>query len=579
MSDTPLKLLLVDPDPIFRLGLRVALEEFTELQVVSEAETYTTALQILAELARQNASGVNLVIVELGNSHSTSSQQIGLQLCQQLKTQYPNLSVLLLSSVQDHGLLLAARAAGVDGYCPKGTPIAELVSIIQEVAVGRSYWFQDKVEGEEREEAGKSQKLPSRPLTRLRNRLRVSGTDYINTTLMKVTAQLQAPGLPLFEGAILAGKRRELLVARWFLNRILSSPNPSKPDIESRKNTSLTILPAVSSSLSTSLPHSLVSPKAIQAALFASCVQKLQFDLKNLTNIPLEIDILRLEKKRELLYIILQKITDILNEVSNSQLDIQQLYEIKKDILIDVWRGATTDFFGKFSRLNVNKTQVGIASFLLQDTEVVQPEILNKIPLTHELFSYLVFEKDLHIDNSLYSAHSLEAQEQGLMILENLLIQIANAVIQPLLNKLANVEEIKQNFYKRQMISTREVERFRNNLSWKYRFRNYITEPKAIFESRYDLFVLVPRGIATVSIYAPRSQELAELTGISLVVTFVLEFADAIAPRLQSLFSLLGSGVVFILTQVVGRGLGLIGRGILQGLGSVSLSDKRNKHF
>ncbi|MEY2913799.1 MAG: hypothetical protein RLZZ184_3108 [Cyanobacteriota bacterium] len=126
----------------------------------------------------------------------------------------------------------------------------------------------------------------------------------------------------------------------------------------------------------------------------------------------------------------------------------------------------------------------------------------------------------------------------------------------------------------RQIISTREIERFRNNLSWKYRLNQYINEAQTIFESRYELFVFAPRGIAKISIYAPRNQELAELSGIPLGVTLMLEFRDAITPRLQSLLGFLGTGIVFVLTQVIGRGLGLVGRGILQGIGSVSLTEK-----
>jgi hypothetical protein len=67
---------------------------------------------------------------------------------------------------------------------------------------------------------------------------------------------------------------------------------------------------------------------------------------------------------------------------------------------------------------------------------------------------------------------------------------------------------------------------------------------------------------------------LAQLSGIPLGVTLILEFRDAISPRIQSLVGFLGTGIVFVLTQVVGRGLGLVGRGILQGIGSVSLSEK-----
>jgi DNA-binding NarL/FixJ family response regulator len=583
MSNVPVKLLLADQDPIFRLGLRVALEKFTHLQVVSEAETYTTTLQILAELAQRDPTGVNLVILELGNGHSQSSQQLGLQLCQQLKAQYPNLLLLLLSSVQEHGILLAAKSVGVDGYCPKGTPISTIVNVIQEIVSGGSYWFREVGEQEETLEEKKIlQGSTSPPLSKLRNNLRLSGIDYINTALEKVTTQLQAPGLPLLEQAILAGKRRELLAARWLLNQVLSSANPSLPRLERQKRASVQMLPQINSSFSTGMTvsdsPSLLTPQLLQASLFASCINKLQLNLTNLTNTPLELDILRLEKKRELLYIILKKFSNLLNEICLSSLENWQFSDLQKSLLIDIWKESTTEFYGKFSRLHLHNMQIEIVAFLLKDVEVVKTEILNKIPLIDELFSYLLFQKDLIIDNILYSSGSIEAKDQALIILENLLIQVANAVVQPLLNKLADLEEIKQSFYDRQMISSREIERFRNNLSWKYRIRNYITEPKAIFESSYELFVLTPRGIATVSVYAPRSQELTRLTGIPLIVTYILEFCDAIAPRLQSLFSFFGSGVVFLLTQVIGRGLGLIGRGILQGIGNVSLYERKNKH-
>lgn len=556
-----LKLLLVDSDPIFRLGLRVALEQVPNVQVVSEAETYTVALQTLAQ-AQLDPQSVNLVVLELGNAHSTSSQELGLQLCRQLKTQYPNLPILLLSHVQEPKLLLKALASGVDGYCPKGTPLTELVAAMQEVADGGSYWFSP---------------TPLLPFTRLLNNQRLSGNDYINTTLAKVTAQLQVPGLPLLEQAILAGQRRELLAARWLLNRFLPSPQQRR-EVETH-NFDVQLPPPANSSLlspQTEIP-SPVSPRSLQAELFASCINKLQFNLQNVTDVTLEIDILSPNKKRELLYLVLQHLANTLDEMRSSQIDTYRLFELKNIILLDLWQAVNTEFFGKFSRVKVGDRYLEIVPLLRQEASVVETDFLQKIPLVTELLAYLLFQTNLQVDNTLYIAGSIEAKERVSMLLENLLIQVANGVMQPLLNRLADVEEIKQSFFNRQLISTREIERFRNNLSWQYRWRNYVTEAQAIFESRYELFVFAPRGIAKVSIYAPRTQELAQLSNIPLVVTLVLEFRDAIAPRLQSLLSLLGSGVVFILTQVVGRGLGLIGRGILQGIGSVSFSDGKNK--
>ncbi|MFN6461189.1 MAG: DUF3685 domain-containing protein [Nostoc sp. DedVER02] len=576
MSDRHLKLLLFDQDPIFRLGLRLALEAIPNLEVTAVVETDTTALQILAEIAQEDPKQVNLLVLEFGNGRSTTSQQLGLQFCRQLKALYPNLPILLLSSVREQGLLLAAKSIGVNGYCPKGTPLTELVAAMQKVADGGDYWFRDTEAIATPNSTDAINRVSPRsplPFSKLRNNLHLSGIAYIDATLAAVTAQLQVPGLPVLDRAILAGQRRELLAARWLLNRLLVPSQQRQEEHIPPADEPLT--PSLSSAIQQRETVSpLLSPGTLQSELFASCITKLQFPLRNVTDMPLEIDIFREDKKRELFYLILQKLSQQLDELRASQIEINQLYEVKITLLCDLWQAAITDFFGRFSRIRIGNKNIEIVNLLLQNTEVVQRDILNNIPLVCELYSYLLFQTELNIDNTSYPVVSAEAKSQNLMILENLLIQIANGVVQPLLNSLADVELIKQNLYGRQFISTREIERFRNDLSWKYRLRNYINEPKAVFESRYDLFVIAPRGIANTSVYAPRNQELAKLSNIPLIVTLLLEFSDAIAPRLKSLLSFVGSGIVFILTQIIGRGLGLIGRGILQGIGSVSLLEK-----
>jgi hypothetical protein len=205
---------------------------------------------------------------------------------------------------------------------------------------------------------------------------------------------------------------------------------------------------------------------------------------------------------------------------------------------------------------------------LLRDADGVTTSILNKIPQVAELLSHLLFQTPLVIDNQTYEVGTPEALYRAEMLLDNLLIQIANAVIQPLLNHFADIEAVKQKFYTYNLIASRDIERFRNDLSWKYRLEKYVTEPQAIFESRYILWGLVGSGITNNPIYAPRTQELQKLQGIRLAVTLALELQDAIAPRLRSAVAFLGSGVVYVLTNVVGRGIGLIGRGVLQGIGS-----------
>ncbi len=589
MSDRTIKILLIDQDTIFRLGLRVVLEAEANLEVVGEAENDVEAWEIVARLTQENnnqhQNQLDLVILDIDKGYSTASQafslQNNLQLCQQLKAQYPQLPILIFSATQNQQLITTAQTLGINGYFPKGIAIRELISAINTVISGNSLFLSPNF--------SRSQTTfpdsPS-PISRYLNNVKSSGNRYIQTNLVQVRGKLQIPGIPVLEKAVLAGKQRELLAARWFLNNILAV-NQQTPQIDPTPN----ILNPIDSSQQEnifnpsnrldSLPtpnlSSQLSPRGLQADLFSACVSQLQLPLQNVTDTYLEIDILRIEKKRELLYLILQKLGKTLDDLRNSQVEVNQLYELNHVILRDFWQTSTIDFFGKFSRIRVDNKDLEIVNLLQQDVEVIQREILDYIPLFPELLSYLIFKTELYIDNSVYLAGSAEAKSHALIILENLLIQVGNSVIQPLLNKLADIETIKQNFYDREYISTREIERFRNNLSWKYRLRNFVKEPQAIFESRYELFVFAPRGIAKISIYAPRRAELSQLKGIPLVVTLILEFRDALAPRLQSVLSLLGSGVVFVLTKVVGRGLGLIGRGILQGIGSVSFLEGKNR--
>jgi hypothetical protein len=288
----------------------------------------------------------------------------------------------------------------------------------------------------------------------------------------------------------------------------------------------------------------------------------------------LEIDILKVEKRRELLDTVLQKFKDILDELRFSQVTLEQLPQKRSLILQDLWQATVTEFFGKYYTLSIGNQDFEVVDVLLSHAVTVQDAILDRIPFGAELLSQQLFKAPIMIDNVAYSAQTPEAIERAQALLENLIIQVANAVIQPLLNEFADIETIKQDFYDRHLISSREIARLRNNLSWKYRVSRLLEEPQAIFESRYDLFILSDIGIKKTSIYAPRRQDLEQLRGIQLLVTLAYEIRDAIAPRLRATIAWIGRGVVYVLTQVLGRSIGLVVRGVIQGIGS-ALQDTR----
>ncbi|PSB04699.1 DUF3685 domain-containing protein, partial [filamentous cyanobacterium CCP2] len=455
----------------------------------------------------------------------------------------------------------------------------------------------------------------SRPVaTRLR-RLRRSGIQQIDASLQAVGEQLQNLDLSDLERAVLAGQQRELRVARWIVNRLLATPKldeevsqrsqepgfsgqsddngpsgairaergmeseslrlgagmpPGEPDPSSF---------AEGGALTPTTPQMLdtVSARDDRSTLFDTVAAKLQGGLENGTDIALEVDILRLDKKRDLLYLILRKVEDALDELLYSQLEFDQLEPRRLLILQDLWQTTIIDFFGRYFVLQVNGYTVDVVDSLLQDAAIVQGALLEKIPGVTELFKHLLFQTPLVVDGVPYPPGNPEALARAEVLLENLLIQIANATLQPLLNRFANVETIKQNFYDRRLLSSREIERFRNDLSWRYRLERYVREPKDIFESQYTLFILTGRSIRKTTIYASRTQELEQLSGIPYVVTLALETRDAISPRLRSAVSFMGNGVIYVLTEVIGRGIGLVGRGIIKGIGNVWQDGRFNR--
>ena len=597
MSDELYKLLLIEADRIFRMGMRSWLAQFSELEVVAEAETVAEALEFL-----QGVVDLDLVILDLniGAKNSESGEincQVGLELCQRLKSEYPRLPILVLSSPQPSELVEMVLLAGVEGYCLKGNNPDELITAIRQVASGNRYLGdrQRLVIDQSKQSNRLIRNLPEQTVVAIVKRnFYLSGMRGIDRVLAEVKANLASTNSDQISDQItkmvLAGQARELQAARWLVNRLWGQQTEAAmppANTVSNLDEKFTVFDGEISDRTTKKANNTAQDPteeqsrnnalAIQASLWDKTVNKLQSSLLNISKTPLEIDILKDEKKRQLLYIALRQIEQSITDLRFSQIQPSQLELKIPDILKSIWQETIINFFGKYYVLNNIDSEVNVVDVLLKDEEIVQTEFLDKIPQFDNLLFHLLFETELVIDDSSAAIGTPEAMQRVEMILDNLIIQIANAVTQPLLNNFANIEEIKHNFYRYNLLATREIERFRNDLSWKYRLEKYIAEPQLIFESRHVLLTFADRGIKRVTIYTPRNQELQQLEGLQLAVTLVLELQDAIAPRLKSAIAFIGSGFVYVLTNVIGRGIGLIGRGVVQGIGNAWQESRSKK--
>jgi len=129
MPSTPIKILLVEDDELFRLGLHTRLQQEAGLEVVAEAEDGETAV----ELATHHA--IDIVILDIGLPGIG-----GIEACRQIKQQHPDLPILVLTSRTQPALIARLIEAGAQGYCLKGVASEILVLAIRSVAAGASWW-------------------------------------------------------------------------------------------------------------------------------------------------------------------------------------------------------------------------------------------------------------------------------------------------------------------------------------------------------------------------------------------------------------------------------------------------------
>ncbi len=574
MNEFTLRLLLVERDLVFRLGLRTWLAEFPDLEVAAEASSPEAALDLLARQDERHS--FDLVVLATGLGRLEGSGLSGLEFCRTLKQDYPDLPVLLLEAGSEPVLVAAALRYGVEGCCDRMASTGELLTAIRRLLEGGRY-LGDRYAGllvGPLVDANRDEVVST--LSVLRHNLRLVGLQEIDRALSGVEALLSEQDLSPIERWVLAGRQRELLVARWLVGRVLLPDGRIHPWRDrgragmrrspttqlTRERMPIAIVPSDAATLE--------RLDILLSTLTTAIAAKLQLPLENFTTVPLEIDILKPEKKRELLAIAIARFAAAVRELQAAPIAAEQIPLRQQELLLQVWEETATAFFGRYATLPARDRQppVEILPAILADSATVAAEMLDSIPLVSSLLSYLLFQTPLTVDNASYAAGTVEATARSQLLLENLIVQIACAVMQPLLNHFGDVEAIKQQYYDYHRIATREIERFRNDLSWRYRSERFFHEPKAIFESRYRLFALGERGIRQVNVYAPRTEELNALRGVRLCVTLLLELQDAIAPRLRSALAFVGSGLVYLLTNVVGRGIGLIGRGILQGIGS-----------
>jgi DNA-binding NarL/FixJ family response regulator len=122
----PIRVLLVDDSPIIRLGLRSALEDCTDIDIIGEAGNAADGVSAASRLKP------DVVLLDL---HLPDKS--GLLACRDLLKARPQAKILILTSSTNERNVQEALSAGAQGYLLKDNDGATLAAALRNVARGQ----------------------------------------------------------------------------------------------------------------------------------------------------------------------------------------------------------------------------------------------------------------------------------------------------------------------------------------------------------------------------------------------------------------------------------------------------------
>ncbi len=165
-------------------------------------------------------------------------------------------------------------------------------------------------------------------------------------------------------------------------------------------------------------------------------------------------------------------------------------------------------------------------------------------------------------------------ETESFIVLENIVsnwvIRNCNLLASEIFNICSSWPELRTILINPQLQSTRSFERFRNNINNYNRWHENIYMPIYLYESKREYIDIIDSKFTRYYKNENREKELKNLEWFQKQVTLLVEIRDAIAPQLEIAVKYIGNLFVNFLTKVVGKAIGLVGKGILQGLGRSS---------
>ena len=123
-----IKIIIADDHPLFRRGLKHALEETNDIQVIGESSNGEDLLSLIKDCIPE------IILLDISMPGKS-----GLDLLKQLKSEYPKLPILILSVYPEEQYAVRFLKAGASGYLTKESAAEKLAEAIRKIAGGGKY--------------------------------------------------------------------------------------------------------------------------------------------------------------------------------------------------------------------------------------------------------------------------------------------------------------------------------------------------------------------------------------------------------------------------------------------------------
>ena len=404
--------------------------------------------------------------------------------------------------------------------------------------------------------AGEAAPLTSPPPLGLAQLLLISGLQQIDADMGAISRLLTPPPTNLVLVLLLQGRLRELAAARRLLQLLWGpasmawSPPPQAPQPAQ---------PVLAISLQQRSADGIW--RAIRKRLEAGT----QAGLNNNSGQLLALEGLSGERRRDLLFALLHQLDDLRLRLLADPSPVQPLGERWESWQPELRKQALRSLVNSYVQLPRQGSLEPVAENLIRCSDLVcqDPEL----PDAQPMLASLVRAQPLLVEGQLLAADEPRAVLHLELLVANWLLRTADLVSAELLASCGSWPELRRYLLQPDLLATRNLERLRNQLNAQQRWNSWVLRPINLYESRRELFCLRDGSIRCQVLTEPRDGELRQLGWLQQLVTLSLETRDALAPQAQALLRGLGDLVVLLLTRVVGRAIGLVGRGIAQGMG------------